>query len=123
MNKERRKAISDLIDTAESLQTRMDGLTYPDPDAEVADAIVDDLSALADDIESIRDEEQEYYDNMPESSRDGDKGQIAEAAVSALDQALDCVNDAVSWMQEEHETGDTCGDLGDAISSLDEATA
>lgn len=51
-----------------------------------------DLGKQASDIklelESARDEEQDYYDNMPESLQGGDKGERAQAAVSALEDAI-----------------------------------
>lgn len=40
-------------------------------------------------MEAIRDEEQEYRDNMPESLADGEKGQKAETAISALEQVIE----------------------------------
>lgn len=39
-------------------------------------------------VESVRDEESEYLDAMPEGFKNGDRGQAAEAAVSAMDDAL-----------------------------------
>lgn len=45
-------------------------------------------------FEAIRDEEQEYFDNMPESLQGGDKGQMAEAAIEALDSAISALEDA-----------------------------
>lgn len=34
-----------------------------------------------------QDEEQDYYDNMPESLQSGDKGQAAEQAAASLEEA------------------------------------
>jgi hypothetical protein len=50
-------------------------------------------------IEECRDEEQEYYDNMPESLQGGDKGAKAEEVISALEQALFSVEDAVAEIE------------------------
>lgn len=53
---------------------------------------IDRLVELAEDIrtdlETIRDDEQEYLDNMPESLQAGDKGEKAEAAISALEDVI-----------------------------------
>lgn len=53
---------------------------------------LDELKGKVDDIrsqlEELKDEEQEYFDNMPESLQGGDKGSVAEAAVDALDSAV-----------------------------------
>jgi uncharacterized coiled-coil DUF342 family protein len=54
MNKKRREAINALIGRIEEL-----GATLAD---------------LQSEIETIRDEEQEFFDNMPESFQNGDKG-------------------------------------------------
>jgi len=45
-------------------------------------------------IEQARDEEQEYFDNMPDSFRDNGPGQKAEEAISGLDDAVSCVQSA-----------------------------
>lgn len=38
------------------------------------DDVVAKLQELRDEVESLRDEEQDYYDNMPESFQNGEKG-------------------------------------------------
>jgi uncharacterized coiled-coil DUF342 family protein len=53
------------------------------------DTLRDAFSEIQEEIANIRDEEQEYYDNMPESLQDGDKGQTAQAAIDALEEAVD----------------------------------
>lgn len=52
-----------------------------------------EISDLRDTVETIRDEEQEYFDNMPESIQSGERGQNAEAAISELDDALSALED------------------------------
>jgi hypothetical protein len=52
------------------------------------------LAEAREQIEAIRDEEQDYYDNMPESFQDGEKGQAAEAAVSAMEDAISSIEEA-----------------------------
>lgn len=72
--------------------------------AAIAD-LKDNIQNAHDDLETIRGEEQDYYDNMPESIQGGDKGQKAEEviseledALSALESAADCLDDAISNM-------------------------
>lgn len=55
MNKTRRKAIQDVIARLETLR---------------------------DEVESLLNEEQDYYDNMPEAFQNGDKGLAASDAIS-----------------------------------------
>jgi hypothetical protein len=53
---------------------------------------LEDLEALKNEIqetlEGIRDEEQEYYDNMPENLQGSDRGYAAEEAANNLTEAL-----------------------------------
>lgn len=68
MNNARRKAIDGLIQRAQELATA--------------------TQELITEIEAIRDEEQDYFDAMPESLQGGEKGQKAEEAISQLDDAI-----------------------------------
>ncbi len=55
----------------------------------------DELKALAEsikeDLEGIRDDEQEYFDNMPESLQSGEKGSNAEQEISDMEDAIDAL--------------------------------
>ncbi len=88
MNKDRRKAIAALVTELEALQGK--------------------LGDVRDQIDTLGEEEQDYYDNMPESFQNGEKGSAAEAARDALQNAYD-----------ELESFD----FGTVINYLDEATA
>lgn len=68
MNKDRRKA----IDAAKML----------------LDDIRSAIDAAKEAIETIKDEEQDYFDNMPESFQQGDKGDTAQSAIDNLDNAM-----------------------------------
>lgn len=56
-----------------------------------------DLDALKSEIqemvETVRDEEQEYYDNMPEGLQQSDRGYKAEEAASQLDNVCSMFDD------------------------------
>jgi F0F1-type ATP synthase membrane subunit b/b' len=58
--------------------------------------IADAIEQLRVDLESLRDEEQEYFDNMPESFQQAQKGQDAEAAVDSLSESVDGLDEVVS---------------------------
>lgn len=75
MNKDRRKAIADIINDMGQ------------------NGALDDLDSLAERIEAIRDEEQEYLDNMPESLQSSDRAETAQAAVESLNEAADAVRE------------------------------
>jgi hypothetical protein len=53
-----------------------------------AHAMIEDAKAL---LQDALDEEQEYYDNMPSSFQDGDKGQTAQDAINALESAIEAM--------------------------------
>lgn len=57
--------------------------------------LADQLDAIRGEIEALRDEEQEYFNNMPESLQGGDKGQDAEQAVASLDDAINEIESAL----------------------------
>jgi uncharacterized coiled-coil DUF342 family protein len=78
MNKERRNAIS-------NLRAKLD---------------MAGVSEIKDELETHRDNEQEYYDNMPESFQDGDKGQAAQAAIDALESAIEALDAALESVED-----------------------
>ena len=68
MNKDRRKEINQLIAELEDLKSR---------------------------VESVLEEEQEYLDNMPESFQEGEKGEKAQAAIEALENTQQSIEEAI----------------------------
>jgi flagellar biosynthesis chaperone FliJ len=79
VNKERRKSLSNLADQMRSA--------------------FDTIEELRSAIETIRDEEQEYFDNMPESLQSGEKGAAAENAVSMMEDAMSNLEQAIEAME------------------------
>ncbi|WP_285947093.1 hypothetical protein, partial [Thomasclavelia cocleata] len=73
MNKQRRKEIDNLISDAIRLETSIEDL-------------------LAD--------EQDYFDNMPENLQSSDKAEIAENAISCLEEALSNIQDLLDNLSE-----------------------
>lgn len=51
-------------------------------------------------IEEICSDEQEYYDNMPESLQNGEKGERAYNATSNLQEVVDNLETAVDTLEE-----------------------
>jgi uncharacterized coiled-coil DUF342 family protein len=58
---------------------------------------LDDLKCQ---LETLLEEEQEYYDNMPESFQNADKGEAAQSAISALEYAVSNLEDTVGNLEE-----------------------
>lgn len=72
MNKERRKAIEEIIDQ---------------------------LGTLKEEIESVGEEESEAYDNLPYSIQDSGKGEAISENASDLEQAASDIDDIMSTLQ------------------------
>lgn len=61
--------------------------------------LIEKVSALQDEIDEVLQEEQECFDNMPESLQSSERGEIAEEAISNLEEALSCIDDCVSNLE------------------------
>jgi flagellar biosynthesis chaperone FliJ len=105
MNKQRRKAIADLIEKFQDWQNNTQ---------EELSKFQSQLEELKSEIETIRDEEQEYKDNMPESLQNGDKGEQADTAITCLEEAISNAEDQCS------EFDNTLNGAGDIISCLEQ---
>lgn len=65
--------------------------------------IINALDDLKCQLETLCEEEQEYYDNMPESFQNADKGEAAQSAISALENAVSNLEDTVGNLEEASE--------------------
>ena len=66
-------------------------------------AIMDKLQDLMDDIEAIKDEEQEAYDNLPESIQNSERGEAMDSAIYNLDDAAESVQLVLDALEEAAE--------------------
>jgi prefoldin subunit 5 len=64
------------------------------------DELISTLEQLKADIETVRDEEQEYFDNMPESFQSGSKGDAVTAAIDALETALSSCEEVSTGLED-----------------------
>lgn len=55
--------------------------------------LIENLTVAKGDLESIRDDEQDYLDNMPEAFQEGEKGEAAQAAIDALEEAIGAIEE------------------------------
>jgi len=116
MNKDRRTAIDVAITTAGAYLE--DAQSNEDWDAAVAQ---ESISGLKETIEGIRDEEQEYFGNMPEGFQNGDKGSAAQEAISNLESAIEDL-ESIEWDDDESEQSAVVTEyLGSAIDNLTSA--
>lgn len=65
--------------------------------------IADSLQALKSDVESIQSEEQDVYDNLPESFQDCERGDRMQEAIDNLDDALNLIDEAVTSLMQAAE--------------------
>jgi hypothetical protein len=66
---------------------------------QIADLIAQ-LSTIEDDASTLAEQEREYFDNMPESLQQGEKGIAAEEATDDLDNAVMSVSEAREHLQQ-----------------------
>lgn len=58
-------------------------------------SIIDNLISAEANIESVLNDEQDYFDNMPEPIQDSVKGEIASDCIDNLQNALDSIMDVI----------------------------
>ena len=85
MNKNRRKAIADIVTKVEAI---------------VADA-KEKLEELQGTIEDIRDEESDCYENLPEGIMYSERGESMEQAVNNLDSAVSSIEELIEGLDCE----------------------
>ena len=70
------------------------------PRRKAIDFIAEQIENLKAGVEQIRDDEQDYYNNMPEGIQNGEKGDAAQSAIDELDSAMSCLEDAVTYLED-----------------------
>ncbi len=66
-------------------------------------SVWDKLDELKSEIESIMEEEQEAYDNLPESIQDGERGEKMQEAIDNLSNSMDSIDEAISYLESSVE--------------------
>lgn len=72
--------------------------------------IIGKLDDIKSEIDAVKDEEQEKYDNMPESFQSGEKGEKVESGITYLDEVSGNLDEAI----------ETLGSAVDSIESSQE---
>lgn len=67
------------------------------------DKLTAQIEEIKEAIEALRDEEQEAFDNMPESLQDGERGERMQSAVEALEYAADDLQECLDHLSEATE--------------------
>lgn len=63
----------------------------------VAEFIADELKAA---LEELRDEEQEYFDGIPDNLQSGERYERAESALDNLESAISSLEETVGYLEE-----------------------
>lgn len=64
------------------------------------DKIVSKLEELQADLERVREEEQDAYDNTPESLQESDRYSESEEAISAMEDADGSIQEAIDYLSD-----------------------
>jgi len=64
------------------------------------DKIVSKLEELQADLEWVREEEQDAYDNTPESLQESDRYAESEEAISAMEDADGSIQEAIDYLSD-----------------------
>ena len=57
--------------------------------------LIEKTEGIKQEIEELRTEEEEYYNNMPSSVQDGEKGDRAQTVIEYLDEAMTAAGDVI----------------------------
>lgn len=57
--------------------------------------LIEKTEGIKQGIEELRTEEEEYYNNMPSSVQDGEKGDRAQTVIEYLDEAMTAATDVI----------------------------
>lgn len=63
------------------------------------DAIQERLEELRSDVELILDEEQEAFDNLPESLQEAERGQAMQDSIDYLEEAISSIDEAIGNLE------------------------
>lgn len=64
------------------------------------DAVMSKLKKLTAELEAIKKEEEEAFDNLPESLQETERGEAMQEAIDNLDEAISNLADATEYLQE-----------------------
>lgn len=62
--------------------------------------IVNAIEELKTQLESVRDDEQDAFDNMPESLQESERGETMQEAIDNMEYAIDNLDDAIDNLNE-----------------------
>jgi uncharacterized coiled-coil DUF342 family protein len=87
MNRETRKQLKQLQEKLTSINLEFEQFK-------------ENLEEIMGDVESIREEEQDKYDNMPESIQQGEKGDTMQEGIDSLDDLYSQIEDTIISLED-----------------------
>jgi hypothetical protein len=60
------------------------------------------IEAAKETVEALRDEEQDYFEAMPESIQQSEKGEAAQEALAAFEAAIEALDEMITSEVDEH---------------------
>lgn len=100
MNNDRRKQLAALLDALSTTGLR--------------DAM-DNLQSVHDELDSIKSDEEDARENLPDSLRDGEKGDAMQEAIDKMDDALCTISELIEGFDFDR--------LDEAFTAIDDARA
>lgn len=67
------------------------------------DLIISKLEESKSELETLLEEEQEAFDNLPDSLQDSEKGEKAQEAISNLEDAISNIEDTINSLEESKQ--------------------
>ena len=64
------------------------------------DAVIAKLDEPSEELEALKEEEEEAYDNLPESLQESERGEVMQEAIDNLDEAVNNIADTIEYLQE-----------------------
>lgn len=120
MNRERRKELDQVSDLLQVIVGEID----EEPDWSDLRSRLEDHKTT---VEGLQAEEQEAYDNMPESFQSGDKGDTAQSAIDNMGSAIGEIESAIELTDKETKDEEMLDEfrnnLSTAMDYLSDATA
>lgn len=101
MNKQRRKALGDLMDRIEKRLADVEALER-------------DVESFAEELDTLRNEEQDAFDNKSERAQESETGQEAQAGLESLDEAHTALDDLHSALESFDLVGEVLGKIDNA---------
>lgn len=116
MNKQQRKEI---VEAFAGVDSEVETISALDTE-ESREGFAADIDQLKETLEGIVNDEQEKYDNMPESLQNGSKGEEMQNGISELESAITSLEEAAAMVRDDYPEKPTEEDVETWASEVQE---